>query len=188
MKTSMTKVKVSKLPARFRQRLALGGCSSKCTFGQSLAQVSKSDFKCWRAATAQGVGFQWGWGNSKIAFSLTGDDCNPQLLDLTHRCCYWRRFLWKFYAFKAEFLRTLNSGGWPNRPAGSLAKSASLREWIPHGSNLMHRCFGPLDWLRCSVKFLRFALCQTWMRTVCAELSALIPFALKLVQLRSTFF
>ena len=139
MTTSMTKVRVSKLPARFEQRLALGGCSSKCTFGQSLAQVSRSDFKSWRAATAKALGFNGPAENSKIAISFTGDDCDPQLLDLMQRCCYWRRFLWKLPAFKAEFLRMLNSGGLPNRPTGSLAKSASLLGWIPHGSKLMRR-------------------------------------------------
>ena len=71
MKTSMTKVRVSKLPARFKQRLALGGCSSKCTFGQSLIQISKSDFKSWRAAAAKALGFNGPGENSKIAFSLT---------------------------------------------------------------------------------------------------------------------
>ena len=185
MKTSMTKVRVSKLPARFKQRLALGGCSSASTFGQSWVQVSKSDFKSWRAAAAKVLGFNGPGENSKIAFSLSGDDCDPQLLDLLQRCCYWRRFLWKFPALKAKFLCVLNSGGLPHRPAGSLATSASLLGWIPNGSNFMHRWFGPLDWLRCSVKFLRFALCQTWRRAacvcvcvcvcVCAELSAPRP-------------
>ena len=155
----------------FKQRLAFAGCSSKCNFGQALLQVSKSEFKSWRSATAKALGCNRPGENAKIALALTGDDCDPQFLDLLQRCCFWRRFLWKFTVFQEEFLRLLNKGGLANRPAGSLARSALLLGWTVEGPALIHPWFGSLDWLRCTGKFLHFALSQTWMRTVCAELT-----------------
>ena len=56
MKNSMTKVRISNLPKPFKKRLVLRGCSSKCAFGEPLLQVSNSDFKSWRAATARARG------------------------------------------------------------------------------------------------------------------------------------
>ena len=169
----------------FKQRLAYAGCSSKCNFGQALLQVSKSEFKSWRAATAKVLGCNGPGENAKIALALTGDDCDPQFLDLLQRCCFWRRFLWKFTAFQEEFLRLLNKGGLANRPAGSLARSALLLGWTVEGAALIHLWFGSLDWLRCTGKFLHFALSQTWMRTVCAELAESRPgFNLRAVDLQ----
>ena len=175
MKNSMMKVRQSKLPMCFKQRLAFAGCSSKCNFGQALLQVSKSEFKSWRSATAKALGCNGPGENAKIALALTGDDCDPQFLDLLQRCCFWRRFLWKFTVFQEEFLRLLNKGGLANRPAGSLARSALLLGWTVEGAALIHPWFGSLDWLRCTGKFLHFALSQTWMRTVCAELTESRP-------------
>ena len=66
MKGSMTKVRASRLPTRFKQRLALGGAVSWCTFGQALVQISKSEFRSWRAAAAKALGFNRPGENSKI--------------------------------------------------------------------------------------------------------------------------
>ena len=132
------------------------------------------------------LGFNRPGENSKIAFSLTGDAYDPQLLDLIQRCCFWRRFLWNFPNSKFEFLRLLNKGGVANRPAGSFARSASLLGWTPDNSLLKHPWLGLLDWLRCTTGFLRFALSQTWVRTVCADLIVSRPgFQLRAVDVQA---
>ena len=175
MRNSMSKVRVSKLPVHCKKRLAISGGSSSCTFGGPLLHVSASEFKTWRAAIAKALGFNRPGENAKIALALAGDVIDPQLSDFFQKCCFWRRFFWKFPDLKNEFFHTLNCAGLPNRPAGSFVAAAATIGWKPEGLMLHHPWFGSLDWLRCSSKFLWFALSQTWVLKVCAELNETRP-------------
>ena len=100
---------------------------------------------------------------------------DPQFLDVFHRFCFWRRFFWKFPSLFQEFLDKLHQGGMPDRPAGAMARSAANLGWKPFGRFFQHPWFGFIDWLRRSTKFLGFALAQTWMRLVCADLKVSRP-------------
>ena len=123
--------------------------------------VSVSEFKTWRAVIARALGFNRPGENAKIALAHAGDIIDPQLSDFFQKWCFWRRFCWKFPELKMEFFHMLNHGGLPSRPAGSFVAAAASIGWKPEGLMLHHPWFGSLDWLRCSSKFLWFALSQT---------------------------
>ena len=96
-------------------------------------------------------------------------------LDVFHRFCFWRRSFWKLFPILfEEFLNKLHQVGMQDRPAGAMTRSAANLGWMPSGRFLHHHWFGFIDWLR-STKFLGFALWQTWMRTVWADLKGSRP-------------
>ena len=157
----------SKAPKGFKRRLTKGAGISAASFGLSIQDIPKTQWRILRTSVTRALGLCGAGASPWLALATCGLD--PQLGNAITVCRFWRKFLISFPEQRPDFASNLLQVGKSKiGPVANFRKTLQVLGWdFTHSDCIFHQKSGVhLQWRTCSNKHLAFVLQKCWPWTV----------------------
>ena len=170
----LRKVRSRYLPVKFKILMTSSVGVGTISYGSEFTGHSKWEWRSIRAGIATAINRLGSGANGLLAMAVTGDVVDPQLRIYVRMVKFWRRCLRIFPSMRTKFLANLCTGTCTNRtgPAGVFRVAFRMIGWECKDNGVLEHQSGlRLEWMQCSIRFLKKMLTLAWSNYVCTEMS-----------------
>ena len=170
----LRKVRSRYLPVKFKILMTSSVGVGTMSYGSEFTGHSKWEWRSIRAGIARAINRLGSGANGLLAMAVTGDVVDPQLRIYVRMVKFWRRCLRIFPSMRTKFLANLCTGTCTNRtgPAGVFRVAFRMIGWECKDNGVLEHQSGlRLEWMQCSIRFLKKMLTLAWSNYGSTEMS-----------------